>query len=314
MKQLSSLNRILQNEEEIVEAYKSHQSSNKRTRFTQSEVNIDEDLYNYFISMRAKKAEINTEDLKFKALELATNKGLKDFKASNGFIREFKSRHNIQFKHLHGTSDSCDLKVVNEWFAKVNDLIKAYEDNNVYNLDETGLFYEAERGKSFVTGIEGDNRDLRGIKQSKKRVTVLVGASLSEEKLPLLVLGKSQTSGCFRGVKTLLTLYRNQISSLMDSNIFVEYLTRLDKQFHREQRKCIIFVDNCRSHPPANQLKHLKNSEIIFFPPNVTALCQPMDMGIIHALKTRYKNALCREKNIHLENNTPFRINLLDAM
>ena len=230
LKQLSSLNRILQKEEEIVEAYKSHQSSNKRMRFTQSEVNIDEDLYNYFISMRAKKAEINTEDLKFKALELATNKGLKDFKASNGFIREFKSRHNIQFKHLHGTSDSCDLKVVNEWFAKVNDLIKAYEDNNV-NLDETGLFYEADRGKSFVTGIEAD----------------------------ILVIGKSQTPRCFRGVKTLPTLYRNQISSWMDANIFVEYLTRLDKQFHREQRKCIIFVDNCRSHPPANQLKHFKN-------------------------------------------------------
>ena len=39
-----------------------------------------------------------------------------------------------------------------------------------------------------------------------------------------------------------------------------------------------------------------------------------MDMGIISALKTHYKNALSRDKNIHIEHGRPFKVDILDAM
>ena len=264
--------------------------------------------------MRDKQAEIRTIDLKTKSLEIAIAKGLPDFKASNGYLRGFYDRYNIQCKSLHGEAGSVDSSTVIEWFTKVNNIIKVYENKDVYNLDETGLFYKAERGKSFVTGKESANSNLRGVKQSKERLTVLVGASMIGEKLPLLVIGKSVNPYCFRNVSSLPAIYRSQPSAWMDQIIFLEYLNKLDKRFETEKRKCIVFIDNCRAHPPQDNLKHMKALKVVFFPPNITSVCQPMDMGIIANLKGFYKTYLSREKNLVLNNNMKFTCTVLDAM
>jgi hypothetical protein len=79
-------------------------------------------------------------------------------------------------------------------------------------------------------------------------------------------------------------------------------------------RKCIVFIDNCRAHQPVSSLNQLKNLKVIFFPPNITSVCQPMDMGIIANLKLNYKNYLSFEKNHCLENNAKFCVTVLDAM
>lgn len=52
--------------------------------------------------------------------------------------------------------------------------------------------------------------------------------------------------------------------------------------------KAILLVDNCKAH------LHLKmnNIETVFSPPNVTALIQPLDQGILEAIKRRYKYIL----------------------
>jgi hypothetical protein len=100
----------------------------------------------------------------------------------------------------------------------------------------------------------------------------------------------------------------------LDQVIFLEYLNKLDKRFETENRKCIVFVDNCRVHPPQEILKHLKSLKVVFFPPNITCVCQPMDMGIIANLKGYYKTHLSRDKIICLNNNVKFGCTVLDAM
>jgi hypothetical protein len=80
------------------------------------------------------------------------------------------------------------------------------------------------------------------MKKSKDRLTVLVGASMSGEKLPLLVIGKSLSPYCLRRSSVPdNTFYRSQPSAWMDANIFKEYLTKLDTRFQNCNRNCIIF-------------------------------------------------------------------------
>ena len=263
--QLSTLNTILKNKCKIKDAYERNETTSKRKRFRDSKYgDVDTELYEDFRKMRDKQAEIRTIDLKTKSLEIAIAKGLPDLKASNGYFRGFYDRYDIQCKSLHGEAGSVDSSTVIEWFTKVNNIIKEYENKDVYNLDETGLFYKAERGKSFVTGKESANSNLRGVKQSKERFTVLVGASMIGEKLPLFVIGKSVNPYCFRNVSSLPAIYRSQPSAWMDQIIFLEYLNKLDKRFETEKRKCIVFIDNCRAHPPQDNLKHMKALEVVF--------------------------------------------------
>ena len=59
--------------------------------------------------------------------------------------------------------------------------------------------------------------------------------------------------------------------------------------------KCVLVLDNCSAHPEASDLVS-DDGKIIakFLPPNVTSLIQPMDQGVIEALKRRYKKKLLR--------------------
>ena len=258
LKQTSSLNTILAKSSEIKKSFIENQSSETRMRFKNSKYSdIDEELYAYFLKMREKKAQINTNDLKSKALEIGIGNGYDRFNASNGFIRCFKSRYNIHFTELYGDAGGENPAVSSNWFMKISTLIENYEDNNIYNIDETGLFYQAESGKTYISGAEYANKDLRGTKKSKQRLTVLVGASLSGEKLPLLVIGKSAKPRCLANVSSYPTMYRSQPAAWMDSNLFIEYLQRLDRKYFIEKRKCVFFIDNCRAHPPIEHLNHL---------------------------------------------------------
>ena len=55
----------------------------------------------------------------------------------------------------------------------------------------------------------------------------------------------------------------------------------------------LLILDNCRAHPPAQELVSC-NIFACFLPPNVTPLIQPMDQGIISNLKHIYKSAFPR--------------------
>jgi hypothetical protein len=106
---------------------------------------VGQDMYEYFLKMRKKNAEICTNDLKSKSLEIAIGNNYTDFKASNGYIRCFKSRYNIQFKDLRGEAGSVDTSITNDWFNKIKTILKDYANEDIYNLDEIVLFIELKK-------------------------------------------------------------------------------------------------------------------------------------------------------------------------
>ena len=53
----------------------------------------------------------------------------------------FKHRHNIVLKAVCGEANDVDMQTVADWTGKIEDLVAGYEPRNVYNGDETGLFF-----------------------------------------------------------------------------------------------------------------------------------------------------------------------------
>ena len=51
-----------------------------------------------------------------------------------------------------------------------------------------------------------------------------------------------------------------------------------------------MLLDNATCHPHLN----LKNIKLIFLPPNTTSVTQPMDQGIIQALKLKFRKKQLR--------------------
>ena len=103
-----------------------------------------------------------------------------------------------------------------------------------------------------------------GGKMSKERVTVLVTASMTREKLALFVIGKYANPRCFKGVKKLLVLYDSNTKAWMTSVLFKKWLRNLDFRMQKEGRKYALVLDNCSSHPDIKGLTHVK---LVFLPP-----------------------------------------------
>lgn len=56
--------------------------------------------------------------------------------------------------------------------------------------------------------------------------------------------------------------------------------------------KAVLLVDNCSAHISPELISDDGLIKVMFLPPNVTALGQPMDQGVIHSVKSKYRNHL----------------------
>ena len=207
-----------------------------------------------------------------------------------------------------------DLAVVNHWTENVLPSILAnYSQDDIYNADEMGLFYHMQPDRTLH--FRGER--CTGGKQSKERISVLVCANMSgTEKSKLLVIGKSEKPRCFKNVKTLPVIYRNNKKAWMTSSLFLEWLKSMDKKFRIEKRHCVLIIDNCPSHP--NPLPFpLTNVTLHFLPKNTTSHTQPCDAGIIRDLKRKYRTRLVKRMLAQIDaspNASNFKPNVLDAI
>lgn len=89
-----------------------------------------------------------------------------NFKASNGWLEGFKERYGIKFKEVHGGAGVVDIVSLTEWQSKVlQPMINKFSPDDVFNLDETGLFWQllpnktmAFRGERCTSGKKSKER------------------------------------------------------------------------------------------------------------------------------------------------------------
>lgn len=308
----NTLSTILKNKDKLLER-KNYTFNNKRKRLKAC-VNddIDKAMFMWVTTARAKNIPLSGSLIREKAKEFAAALGREEFSASIGWLDKFKSRHNIVQMSLCGESGSADFQCGEEWQKNVlPTLISQYDKNNIFNADETGLFFKCLPNKTLA--FKGQK--CFGGKNSKERVTVMVGSNMSgSEKLKLLVIGKTKHPRCFKGIKSLEVDYECNRKAWMTSEIYENWLLKLDKQFAAQKRKVLLFVDNCPAHPKTVAGK-LKNIKLEYFPPNLTSILQPMDQGIIKNLKQHYRKRIIMKMLAHLEEPTfTSNVSLLDAI
>ena len=63
----------------------------------------------------------------------------------------------------------------------------------------------------------------------------------------------------------------------MISALLQEWVRKLDRQFHNQERKIALLIDNCSVHPRVESLTSLN---LFFLPPNTTSVLQPIGQGL----------------------------------
>ena len=71
--------------------------------------------------------------------------------------------------------------------------------------------------------------------------------------------------------------------------LFKEWLETVNERMKRENSKIILILDNAPVHPIDIELS---NVELLYYPPNVTSIIQPLDQGIIRSFKSNYRQKM----------------------
>ena len=83
----------------------------------------------------------------------------------------------------------------------------------------------------------------------------------------------------------------------MTTDLFQAWLQATNNKFSIQQRKVLLFVDNCPAHPDI-QLSHIK---LVFLQANTTSKLQPMDAGIIQTVKLNYRKRMVRHLLVKMD-------------
>ena len=251
------------------------------------------------------KATDNGDD----AGESSTDPTIQEFKASHGWFEKFKKRTGIHSVVRHGEAASSDTKAAEEFVKSFKTILhqEGYVAQQVFNCDETGLFWKKMPRRTFITSEE---KKLPGHKPMKDRLTLALCANASGDlKIKPLLVYHSENPRAFKAQKVnkdlLQVFWRANAKAWVTRLFFVEWVNQVFgptvKRYLQENNlplKCLLCLDNAPAHPPGLEddiLDEYKFIKVMYLPPNTTPILQPMDQQVISNFKKLYTKHLFKQ-------------------
>ena len=220
---------------------------------------------------------------------------LSGFTATNGWLEKFRISHKLKDKVIVGEAGDVPEETVDSWIERIRELTKGYELRDVWNMDETGCFFQALPAR----GLVEKGKRAKGGKKSKQRFTLAFFVSADGGKVcDPVVIWKSKKPRCFnrlpgRSTRGLGIQYYSNHKSWMETSIMEAVLERQNSKLAKENRKVLLFIDNATCHPATLEGKY-SNINIKFLPKNTTSRLQMLDAGIIQSFKVKYRKKLVK--------------------
>ena len=105
-------------------------------------------------------------------------------------MKRFKDRHGVGALSVQGESLSAAADTVEPFKEKLSKIMegKSFTLNQVFNCDETGLYWKLMPNKTLVSSRE---KEAKGFKKPKDRVTLMACANATGSiKFPLVFIHK----------------------------------------------------------------------------------------------------------------------------
>ena len=290
----TQIGQILKNKESVLSQYAANISgsgmhTSKALRSSEySEIN--KALFDWYTLACSKGLSPMSSQLIEKAKEIATHLGKSEFKGSNGWLDKWKKRYIIRELKISGESTKVQV-TADFWKECLPEMISGYDEDDIWNMDETGLFWKAlpERGFS------ERGKECNGGKKSQQRITVAFFVTASGMKEKPVVIWKSKNPDCMKKLdKSALPVhYYHQKKAWMSGDIIESILSNLNYHLTCANRHIVLLMDNASCHPE-HLLAKFSNIKVCFLPANTTPKLQPLDLGIIQQFKFHYRHFLLK--------------------
>ncbi|XP_069168380.1 tigger transposable element-derived protein 7-like [Procambarus clarkii] len=281
-----------------------HAIGNRKTLKPAKYTDLDSAVFKWFTQHRAKGIAVSVDSIRNAAERLAEKLNIDNFKASTGWVCRFKERHGIINKKICGEALSADVGSINAFKYKLSQHMVS---NNlswfqVYNADETGFNWKCLQKNTLASRLE---ESIPGRKVSKERISALLcGNADGSHRTKCAIVGKSANPRALKNcMNRLPVVYYNTKNACFTQIIFEDWF---QNHFCKEVRKhqinergirpadvkAMLLVANAPAHPIAKLTSPDGKITCMALPPNTTSLIQPMDQGVIYALKRLYKRAM----------------------
>lgn len=180
---------------------------------------MEKALYKWFRCQRERQARINGNLMKQRAIYYFNKYYTGRFNASDGWFQKFKMRYGVRLLKVCGEKLSSQPELVQPFKRKLENKIHELNlcDHQLYNADETGLYWQLLPDKTYVSL---DEKSAPGMKSAKQRITFLGCANASgSHKLRPLVIGKAKNPRCFKNFNNPV-IYTNTKNAWMTAAVF----------------------------------------------------------------------------------------------
>ena len=231
---------LRKDEARIMAVHSEYDASLKR-KTTDRLAPLNNRLMEWYEKMENEKAIITDAALIAKAKRIAETEQLvlpKNFHFSMDCLLRFKRRNGIGLQEMHGEAGDADAVGINLCRAHLPDILKSFSTEDIYNLDETALFYRQLPSRSLMRSAR------KGGKLAKKRCTVNVIVNAKGTDTHLQVIGESKRPRCFpktfKAWDTFHIDYYHNETSWMRTDIFVDVVIKFANRIRRKNKKCVV--------------------------------------------------------------------------
>lgn len=197
---------------------------------------------------------------------------------------------------MSGESASADHEAAKKFPDELKLIIEegGYLPQQVFNADETGLFWKKMPSRTFLSKNE---KIAPGFKAAKDRISLLLCANASGDfQVKPMMIYRSLNPRALKGkLKNELPVFwrankKSWVTGVLFQEWFDECFIPHVKKYLASQNldfKILLLIDNAPGHPSTLVGAH-PNVNVMFLPPNTTSLIQPLDQGIIATFKAYY--------------------------
>jgi hypothetical protein len=216
--------------------------------------------------------------------------------ASNGWFNRFKNRagfHNVKVSGEVASGDAKAAQMFPDVFKEIFNK-GGYTAQQVFNTDETGLFWKKMPERTYISKEE---KTMPRFKAAKDRLTLLLGGNASGNyRLKPLLIYHSENPRALKDITkaTLPVYYRSNRKAWIAIPLFEDwfincFIPEVEK-YCRENDipfRILLVLGNAPGHPVHLDDFH-PDVKVVFLPPNTTSLIQPMDQGVMANFKAYY--------------------------
>ena len=266
---------------------------------------IEEDLVKWIQEQRRLEIGITTNEIINKSCELLPIQKEKSYHALQIWCLRFLNRHSYSIRSISHIGQKLKENSYQEYknfynilYALRTKLGDAIDYGNLYNMDETPIYFESVMKKT-IAPIGERSVSIKTHGGEHIRITLMLTICANGTKLPPLIVFKGTKDAKkeeklkrYIKSKNKRVLAFCQENSWADKEIFYKWLENIffNNKYVNTMNPKILIIDRATTHYDETLSETFKkyNGAYVLIPPGLTRFIQPLDVSINGPLKKKF--------------------------